>query len=130
MDIRIVVFPLKKWWLDGGKLVAFECDIGDVIGSAESRLPYDEDCVDVSRGIFALSNDLMMNPEIPDELMVFPSRRWRNFRDGETITQLPSDQEPLIFLGNPVRLWRNNPSGCTIVREPSYLIKSGQALGY
>jgi hypothetical protein len=61
---------------------------------------------------------------------VFPSRRWRNFRDGEEITGLPNTEEPLLYIGNPVRLFAGPAEGITVVRIPEFLIKSGPQLGY
>lgn len=122
MMVRVIRFLHGNWWTDGGKLVVTRCAVEDV-GLAKDRIYYDEDVVDVSNGILKISTDLMLQKCMSDEIMVFPSRRFRNHRNGDICT-LPTDERPLLFIGNPIRLWRTE-RGCEIIREPSYLIKSG-----
>lgn len=114
----------------GGVLVMDAFNVEDV-GLAESRLSYDEPIVDCSNRIFQLTTQMMMaSPEVKLDLCAFPSRRWRNFRDGEDIIGMPSYDEPLLYLGNPVRVFCDRGEGILVVRLPEFLIKSGMELGY
>jgi len=122
--------PIETAWRDyfNGKVIWSVYDVEDV-GIADSRLEFDADVVDVSNGLFAISNALLMYPKIPEEITVFSTRRFRNHRKGDQGT-FPTPSDPLLFIGNPVRLWRDGPNGCVIVRDTSYIIKSGCELGY
>lgn len=99
------------------------------VGMAQARLPFDEDVVDLSGAMLELTTHMMLSPMTELGLAVFTSRRWRNHRwndvDEEGYNmEWPTEDDPLLFIGNPVILTRS-PDGITVHREPSYLIKSG-----
>jgi len=71
----------------GGVWVMDEYDVEE-IGLAEARLDYDEGQVDCSQRIFQLTTEMMF-ADGPLALTVFPSRRWRNLRQGEHIEHAP-----------------------------------------
>lgn len=112
----------------GGVLVMDEFDAEEV-GMADARLSYDEDVVDCSNRIFQLTTAMMMKPDVRLNLCAFPSRRWRNMREGEDITGMPSPDTPLLYVGNPVRVFVDKGDGLLVVRLPEFLIKSGIELG-
>lgn len=112
----------------GGVIVLDEYDVEDV-GMADKRLDYDADVVDCSNRIFEITNCLILLKE-KRCWTVFPSRRWRNHRAGLGITNLPSKDEPLLYIGNPIRVFADPREGITVVRIPEFLIKSGVQLGY
>jgi len=122
------ITPLHTLDLFGGVIVMDEYDVEDV-GLADKRLEFDEDVVDCSNRIFEITT-CMMGLKEKKNFTVFPSRRWRNHRAGMEITGLPSKQEPLLYLGNPVRLFADPQQGTTVVRIPEFLIKSGVQMGY
>ena len=122
------ITPLHTLDLFGGVIVMDEYDVEDV-GLADKRLEFDEDVVDCSNRIFEITT-CMMGLKEKKNFTVFPSRRWRNHRAGMEITGLPSKQEPLLYLGNPVRLFADPQEGITVVRIPELLIKSGVQMGY
>lgn len=113
--------------LFGGVLVMDEYEIEE-IGMATTRLDYDTDVVDCSGRIFEITTEMMLC-KTTKPWTAFPSRRWRNLREGEEIKGLPSKEVPLLFIGNPVRLLVGE-DGLTVMREKTYLIKSGMALGF
>lgn len=122
------ITPIHSPSLFGGVIVMDEYEVEDV-GMVEQRLDYDEDVVDCSNRIFEITTCMMMFKE-KKNFTVFPSRRWRNHRVGDEITRLPDKQEPLLYLGNPVRLFFDPQEGITVVRIPEFLINSGVQLGY
>jgi hypothetical protein len=129
MMVRKFTPKIDAWWdSEGGKLIWTEYEVEDV-GMADTRLEFDADVIDVSSGLFSISNALLCEPKVPDELTVFSSRRFRSHRTKDQCT-FPTPDDPLLFIGNPVRLWRMPGGGCVINREPSYIIKSGCELGY
>lgn len=122
------ITPLISLYMVGGVLVMDEYDVEDV-GMANERLDYDEDVVDCSNRILEITTG-MARLKGNLHFTAFPSRRWRNHRVGMEITGLPSKEEPLLYLGNPVKLFANPTEGITVVRIPEFLIKSGVQLGY
>lgn len=113
-------------------LVEFECE---EIGIAENRLPFDEEIVNQSNGVFEFTNMIILGELGGDQRRwaIFTSRRWRTHRDGdECQNPLPIFQ----FIGNPiiidaVKNEANHPSNALspiVYRESSYLIKSGAEL--
>lgn len=122
------ITPLHSIDLFGGVIVMDEYDVED-IGLADKRLDFDEEVVDCSNRIFEITT-AMMSLKDKRNFTVFPSRRWRNHRAGMEMTGLPSKQEPLLYLGNPVRLFADPQEGITVVRIPEFLIKSGVQMGY
>lgn len=123
---RIVPVGLTKFY--GGVLVMEEFEAEEV-GLADARLGYDEPVVDCSRRIFQLTTDLMM-ADRSWALTCFPSRRWRNHREGMDIISYPDADTPLLYLGNPVRVFADPGEGILVVRIPEFLIKTGPELGY
>lgn len=127
--------PLRSMDIFGGVLVLDEYDVEDS-GMADRRNEWDEDVVDCSNRIFEITTR-MMAERWKDRrgLTVFPSRRWRNCRNGDSFdtaeTQaMYSRRVPLLYIGNPVRLFSDPGSGITVVRIPEFLIKTGVELGY
>lgn len=124
------ITPWHSMDLFGGVLVLDEYDVEDV-GLAEKRNEWDEDVVDCSNRIFEITMAMMMIGKNKfTAFTAFPSRRWRSHRVGMEITGLPTKDEPLLYLGNPVRLFADPHEGITVVRMPEFLIKSGCQLGY
>ena len=125
-----------KHWVDmfGGVLVLDEYDVEDV-GVADKRNEWDDDVVDCSNRIFEITT-AMMGLKDRRNFTAFPSRRWRNCRNGletfdETKTQAMYEGKlPLLYIGNPVRLFTDPQEGITVVRIPEFLIRSGVQLGY
>lgn len=122
------ITPLHSLDLFGGVVVMDEYDVEDV-GLADKRLDFDEDVVDCSNRIFEITT-CMMGIKEKKNFTVFPSRRWRNHRVGMKMTGYPTKEEPLLYLGNPVRLFADPQEGITVVRIPEFLIKSGVQMGY
>lgn len=120
---KITPASLGCMQLDGGYLLLSEFTVEDV-GMAMERCDYDEDVIDVSNGIFRITCGLGCNPEFPS-LAVFPSRRWRNFRKGNTVTDAPTPDRPFLFIGNPILIINDPFDGMVVHREPSYIIRSG-----
>jgi hypothetical protein len=119
---------LNDWYeLMGGTFLAHEVEIEDV-GMADSRMEYDADCIDCSRTVFRVTTEMMMQG-CKLGTMIFPSRRWRNFRNGEEITNFPIEGDPVLFIGNPI-LIHAGTDGLTVIREPSFRIKSGMEMGF
>lgn len=89
--------PLGLW---RGVLVMenFEVTDGEL---AKSRLSYDEAVIDCSHRVLEITSSLCASYQ-DRHLTLFPSRRWRNFREGEQILQLPTSEQPLLYLGNPI----------------------------
>jgi hypothetical protein len=114
--------------LVGGVLVMDDYEIEE-IGIAKTRQPFDEDVVDCSNRLFEITTRLMGSQK-EVSYTVFPSRRWRNLREGDVITGSPSDTEPLLYIGNPIRILVSPTNGVTVFRIPEFLIKSGIELGY
>jgi len=112
--------------LMGGTLIAHEVEIEEV-GLADARLDFDADVVDCSNRVFAVTTEMMIQ-HCKLGVMIFPSRRWRNYRSGMEMTGFPCAEEPLLFLGNPIRI-HVGEEGLTVIRESTYLIKSGESLG-
>ena len=112
----------------GGVLLMDSYDVVDV-GMADQRLPFDTEIVDCSKRMFELTNLLIMSKHDKTALTVFPSRRWRNFRTGDQIEDVPDRNHPLLYLGNPVRVFKDGPT-IRVERIPEFLIKSGMELGY
>lgn len=125
MARRIQCVPLTARL--GGVLISEGFDSEDV-GMADSRLEYDEDVVDCSNRIFEITTHLSGYGKHLD-LCVFPSRRWRNHRDGEIIN-FDNNSAPFIYIGNPVRIFCDPLKGITVSSTPEFLIKSGPQLGY
>lgn len=111
----------------GGVWVMDEYDVEDV-GLVEARLDFDEDLVDCSQRVFELTNRVLFH-EGPIALTVFPSRRWRNMRIGQDIQSGP-DEQPLLYLGNPIRIIKRSAGGIDVIGRGEFLIKSGVELGY
>lgn len=124
------ITPLNVRDVFGGVLVMDEYEVEDV-GMADKRNAWDEEVVDCSNRIFEITT-LMMTIQWGKSVnfTVFPSRRWRNFRVGMELSGLPTKEEPLLYLGNPVRLFSDPQEGITVVRIPEFLIKSGTQMGY
>lgn len=126
MMVRLVV-PIGRVAFVGGVVVLDTFEIGPVEMVA-NRLPYDEPIVDCSHRIFQITTAMMSNPDL-GSVVVFPSRRWRNLREGEQITGVPSRDTPLLYLGNPIQILRTN-DGLKVVSSPEFLIRTGVELGY
>lgn len=110
----------------GGVFVVQWVDLAE-IGLASERLPFDADVIDCSYRVFEATTEMMLHPGIT-HLMLFPSRRWRNFRTGEIIERLPEPGAPLLFIGNPIRIWTDD-SGVIVVNGLSeFQIKTGYQL--
>ena len=122
------ITPLHSLDLFGGVIVLDEYEVEDV-GMVEKRTEWDEDVVDCSNRILEITT-AMMGMKDRFNFTVFPSRRWRNHRVGMDITGLPTKEEPLLYIGNPVRLFADPQVGITVVRIPEFLIKSGVQMGY
>lgn len=128
------ITPVHSMDIFGGVLVLDEYGVEDV-GIAAKRTAWDEDVVDCSNRIFQITT-AMMGMKDKKNFTVFPSRRWRNCRNGlETFddaeTQaLYEGKMPLLYIGNPVRLFADPQKGITVVRIPEYLIRSGVVMGY
>lgn len=122
------ISPLNTMDLFGGVIVMDEYDVED-IGLVDTRMDYDEDVVDCSHRIFEITT-AMMGATYRKNFTAFPSRRWRNHRVGMDMTGFPTKDEPLLYLGNPVRLFADPVHGITVVRIPEFLIKSGLELGF
>lgn len=115
-----------QWY--GGVLVMTEYDVADA-GTADSRLDFDEPVVDCSQRIFQITTGMMWARERL-ALTVFPSRRWRNMRTGDHIEGTPSEEQPLLYLGNPICLFSDPGEGLSVESTPEFRIKSGVELGY
>lgn len=113
-------------WL-GGVWVMDEYDVEDV-GLADVRLDFDDGAVDCSNRIFQLTNQVLMHNG-PIALTAFPSRRWRNMRSGQDIHGDPAEQ-PLLYIGNPVRVIKGAEGGIDVIGRGEFIIKSGVELGY
>jgi hypothetical protein len=100
------------------------------VGLAESRLVFDEEVVDCSNRVFEITNYMLMSLKDRVEWTVLPSHRWRYLREGGEILGLPSQQEPLLYIGNPIRLFFDPVEGVTVMRVPEFRIRSGVQLGY
>jgi hypothetical protein len=120
--------PTGRFEYFGGVLVldTFDAREGEVV---ESRLSYDEDEVDCSNRIFQITNWLMMDGSAPTNVTCFPSRRWRNMREGEEITDHPTREKPLLYIGNPIRIAKSD-KGISVFGRGEFIIKSGVELGY
>lgn len=112
----------------GGVWVMDEYDVEE-IGLADARLDYDEAQVDCSQRIFQLTTEMLFL-DGPLALTAFPSRRWRNLRQGEHILGTPNADHPLLYIGNPVRCIRGEDGGISVVGRGEFVIKSGMELGY
>lgn len=118
----------------GGVLVMDGFDVEDV-GMADSRYPADEDVVDCSNRIFQITTAMMMCPVRPLAYTAFPIRRWRNLIEDITAKPMqaiaaPSKTEPLLYIGNPIRLDADEAGVIHVGRLPEFTIKSGMELGY
>lgn len=128
------ITPTRALDIFGGVLVLDEFDVEDV-GVADARNEWDEDVVDCSHRIFEITTQMMFFTE-KKSLAAFPSRRWRNCRNGidsfdESESQaMYARNLPLLYIGNPVRLFADPKEGITVVRIPEFIIKSGPQLGY
>lgn len=122
------ITPVHSLDIFGGTIVMDEYDVEDV-GLEYKRYDYDADIVDCSNRIFEITNCMILLKE-KKNFTVFPSRRWRNHRVGMQITGIPSNDEPLLYLGNPVRLFADPNEGITVIRIPEFIIKSGSEIGY
>ena len=128
------ITPMRSMDIFGGVLVLDEYDVEDV-GLAEKRTEWDEDVVDCSNRIFAITT-AMMGMKDKKNYTVFPSRRWRNCRTGletfdvKQLAAMRGGELPLLYIGNPVRLFTDPLEGITVVRIPEFLIKSGPQMGY
>jgi hypothetical protein len=121
--------PIGEMLLVGGVMMLDEYEVEDV-GLAETRNEWDEDVVDCSHRIFEITN-ILIGLTQKANFIVLPSRRWRNYREGDLIT-LPNTKKEisLLYLGNPVRIFVDPREGITVVRIPEFRIKSGIELGY
>lgn len=112
----------------GGVLVLDTFDVADV-GLADMRLAYDAPVVDCSNRVFQITNIMLLSGDDALALTCFPSRRWRNLREGEFIVGYPDATTPLLYIGNPVRVLKN-AQGLHVFGRGEFLIKSGVELGY
>lgn len=119
--------PAGSLDLFGGSVVMDQYEVEDV-GMATSRLPFDAEIIDCSHRVFDITTQMIVTGCVTG-LTVFPSRRWRNLREGNEIQALPSKEQPLLFIGNPIRLLVER-DGLVVVRERTYVIKSGVQMGY
>lgn len=122
------ITPLNSLDIFGDVILLDEYEVEEV-GTVGKRLDYDEDVVDCSNRIFEITTAMMMLKERKN-FTAFPSRRWRNHRVGMEITGLPTKQEPLLYIGNPVRLSADPQQGIAVVRIQEFRIKSGVQMGY
>lgn len=120
--------PTGRFDYFGGVLVLDEFDVRDV-GLVAARLDFDEDQVDCSNRIFQITTWLLVDHSAPPSVACFPSRRWRNMREGQDITDHPTPEKPLLYLGNPVRILKTD-AGLEVFGRGEFLIKSGVELGY
>ena len=120
--------PTGRWDFFGGVLVMDTFDVSEV-EIADARIGYDDDAVDCSNRIFQITNWLMMDDSAPANITCFPSRRWRNMREGENIVGHPSAESPLLYIGNPVRITKGE-DGISVFGRGEFIIKSGVELGY
>jgi hypothetical protein len=116
----------RGWY--GGVLVLDVYDVSDV-GLADTRLGYDEDQVDCSNRVFQITTTMLLHPATELAWTCFPSRRWRNFRIGNSIERDPDADHPLLYLGNPIRLFKR-ADGLHVFGRGEFIIKSGVELGY
>lgn len=126
------IFPLN-FQTFGGYILMDHYKIEDA-EIAEKRLDFDADVIDCSNRMFELTT-VMMGLSSPRNITVFPSRRWRNFREGENVIDLPTPEKPLLFIGNPIRILMKRLDGMpgndiTVQSDETYVIKSGPQLGY
>ena len=121
--------PTGKWNFFGGVFVMDDFDVRDV-GAVTERLSYDTARVDCSNRMFQITNWMLMDENAPAVIWCFPSRRWRNMRDGEDITGLPSRETPLLYLGNPIRVSKDENGIMVMQQGGEFIIKSGPELGY
>ncbi len=127
MQIRRIT-PTKGRDLVGGVLVLDEYEVEDV-ELATSRLDFDNEVIDCSLRILQVTSNLMISRAWEAAYTVFPSRRWRNFREGEDILFVPDIEHPLLYLGNPIRITVDQGK-IKVVRLPEFTIKSGMDLGF
>ena len=120
--------PTGGYEFFGGVLVLDTFDVSD-IQVADKRLSYDEPEVDCSNRMFQITNWMLMDKDAPRSIACFPSRRWRNFRQGDEITGYPSQKEPLLYIGNPVRVIKSS-EGIEVIGRGEFIIRSGVELGY
>jgi hypothetical protein len=125
----VILKPKRIVEMFGGVLVVDGYYEVEDVGMATERLGYDEDVVDCSNRIFQLTT-CMMSLKDAMWLTAFPSRRWRNFRTGDQITGYPTQEAPLLYIGNPIRLVNDPVKGIGVFRMPEFLIKSGCQMGY
>lgn len=113
-----------------GGCVVMDRYLVEDVGIVGDRLDYDEERVDCSHRIFEITNlMILVMKEGKTDMTVFPSRRWRNLRKGELITDMPGRSNPLLYIGNPVRLiWRRGE--LCVIRTTEFIIRSGVQLGY
>lgn len=120
--------PIHSVDVFGGVIVFDEYEVEDV-SPVEMRNAWDAEVVDCSNRICDITNAIIFQRlKEAKSWSVFPSRRWRNFRDGEDFSGVPSRQTPLLYLGNPVRIFWSPTEGITVIRLSEFLIKSGAQL--
>lgn len=112
----------------GGVWIMDEYDV-EQVGLADARLDFDEDEVDCSNRIFQLTNQVLLHGG-PIALTAFPSRRWRNLRIGQDIIGGPTTDQPLLYIGNPLRVIKRSEGGIDVLGCGEFIIKSGVELGY
>ncbi len=125
-------FRDKLFLVEGGECKGVTMEVEEV-GMADSRLSFDEDVVDQSGAVLEFTTEMMLHDNQGDVIFLFfTSRRWREHRyaekkpDGYNCDAV-THQMPLLFIGNPYMIARGNGE-ITVIRESSYLIKSGMQL--
>lgn len=99
------------------------------VGLVEQRFEWDEDIVDCSGRMLGVSVEAMCGHGNV-VWTVFPSRRWRNFRLGNIIHDVPNPNNPLLYIGNPVTMV-HRPEGLHIgYTSKEFTLRSGMELGY
>lgn len=116
----------SSWW--GGVWVADTYEVEE-LELAATRLDFDEDAVDCSNRIFQITTEMLLMPAPELAWTVFPTRRWRNMRAGQDILGEPRPDQPLLYLGNPIKLLKND-RGLHVFGRGEFTIKSGVELGY
>lgn len=116
----------QEWF--GGVMALEAYDVTNV-GLVTERLPYDEDWVDCSQRMFQATNYMLMAPAATLAWTFFPSRRWRNLREGDIIPKGPDAETPLLYLGNPIRVTKDE-HGLHVFGRDEFIIKGGMELGY